>query len=147
LAVGYWLTPVLPGATRGFVQDFRNLRVWQAAHALTMSVYRITARFPRSEAYGLTAQIRRSASSIGANLAEGSGRNGDAEFARFCSIAMGSASELDYQLLLAGDLQFLKPEDYAALAERTAEVRRMLNALLQTLNRKPAKSQQPKAKS
>jgi four helix bundle protein len=143
------------------VQDFRNLRVWQAAHALTLAVYRITARFPKSEAYGLTAQIRRSASSVGANLAEGSGRNGDAEFARFCSIAMGSASELDYQLLLAGDLQFLKPEEYAQLKQETAELRRMLNALLQTLNRKPAagsallqtrngepaKSQQPTAKS
>jgi four helix bundle protein len=92
------------------VQDFRELRVWQKAHQLTLTVYRMTSDFPRSEMYGLTSQIRRAASSIGANLAEGCGRTGDAEFARFRSIAMGSASELDYHLLL--DLKFLRPEDH-----------------------------------
>jgi four helix bundle protein len=83
------------------MQDFRDLRVWVLAHEVTLAVYRITAAFPREELFGLTSQIRRSAASIPANLAEGCGRNGNAEFARFCSIAMGSASELDYHLLLA----------------------------------------------
>ena len=85
----------------GAVKDFRELKVWQKAHQLTLTVYQLTAAFPREELYGLTSQLRRSCSSIPANLAEGCGRNGDAEFARFCSIAMGSASEVEYHLLLA----------------------------------------------
>jgi len=87
------------------VKDFRELQVWRKAHELTLAVYQITASFPREELYGLTAQLRRAGSSIAANLAEGCGRNGDAELARFCSIAMGSASELEYHLLLARDLK------------------------------------------
>ena len=82
------------------VKDFHELKVWQKAHQLTLAVYQTTAGFPREELYGLTSQLRRASSSVGANLAEGCGRNGDAEFARFCSIAMGSASELEYHLLL-----------------------------------------------
>jgi four helix bundle protein len=78
------------------VKDFRDLQVWQKADQLTLTVYRLTAGFPRDERYGLTTQLRRSSSSIAANLAEGCGRNGDAELACFCSIAMGSANELDY---------------------------------------------------
>jgi four helix bundle protein len=75
------------------VKDFRDLTVWQEAHQLTLDVYRRTASVPRDALYGLTSQLRRSASSVAANLAEGCGRNGDADLARFCSIAMGSASE------------------------------------------------------
>ena len=90
------------------MKDFHELKVWQKAHQLTLAVYRMTATFPREELYGLTTQLRRSCSSIPANLAEGCGRNGDAEFARFCCIAMGSASELEYHLLLARDLNLIK---------------------------------------
>ena len=86
------------------MKDFRDLQVWQKAHGLTLAIYRVTVTFPRQELYGLTTQLRRASSSIAANLAEGCGRNSDAEFARFCSIAMGSASELEYHLLLARDL-------------------------------------------
>jgi len=82
------------------VKDFRELKVWRKAHELTLAVYQITASFPREELSGLTAQLRRASSSIAANLAEGCGRNGDAELARFCSMAMGSASELEYHVLL-----------------------------------------------
>ena len=96
-------------------------------------VYRHTARFPGDERYGLSAQLRRSSASIAANLAEGCGRNGDAELARFCSIAMGSASELDYHLLLARDLKLLNATDYADLARDTSEVKRMLTGLIQKL--------------
>ena len=115
------------------VKDFRDLQVWQKAHQLTLMVYRLTASFPRDERYGLTSQLRRSSSSIAANLAEGCGRNGDAELARFCSIAMGSASELDYHLLLARDLKLLKVPDYAELARQTTEVKRMLTGFQQKL--------------
>src|ERR1017187_11021165 len=89
-----------------------QLKVWQKAHQLTLAVYQITAPFPRSELYGLTSQLRRSCASIPANLAEGCGRNGDAELARFCSIAMGSASELEYHLLLARDLKLIEAADH-----------------------------------
>ena len=115
------------------MKDFRELKVWQKAHEWTLALYRVTAAFPREEQYGLTSQIRRACSSIAANLAEGCGRNGDAEFARYCSIAMGSASELEYHLLLAKDLNLIKPADYEDLAPRATELKRMLTALMQKL--------------
>ena len=115
------------------MKDFRDLQVWQKAHQLTLMVYRFTASFPRDELYGLTTQLRRSSSSIAANLAEGCGRNGDAELSRFCSIAMGSASELDYHLLLARDLRLLNGADYSELAGQATEVKRMLAGLIQKL--------------
>jgi four helix bundle protein len=115
------------------VKDFRDLQVWQKAHQLTLMVYRLTASFPRDERYGLTSQLRRSSSSIAANLAEGCGRNGDAELARFCSIAMGSASELEYHLLLARDLNLVNTADYTALAQQTSEIKRMLTGFQQKL--------------
>jgi four helix bundle protein len=116
------------------VKDFRELKVWQKAHCLTLAIYQVSAAFPPQERYGLTSQMRRCSSSISSNLAEGCGRTGDAEFARFCSIAMGSASELEYQLLLARDLKLIPLADYEQLAEQTIEVKRMLTALLQKLN-------------
>ena len=115
------------------MKDFRELKVWQKAHELTLAVYRVSAAFPREEQYGLTSQIRRASSSIAANLAEGCGRNSDAEFARYCSIAMGSASELEYHLLLAKDLSLIEPADYEELAPRAIELKRMLTALMQKL--------------
>jgi len=90
------------------MKDFHELKVWRKAHELTLAVYQVTTGFPREERFGLTSQLRRCSASIPANLAEGCGRSGDAEFARFCSIAMGSASELEYHLLLAKDLNLLK---------------------------------------
>ena len=90
-------------------------------------------RFPREETYGLTAQIRRAASSIPSNIAEGCGRDGDAELARFCIIARGSATELDYQLLLARDLTLLHPDDYEQLSQQTIQIKRMLTVLVQKL--------------
>jgi len=121
------------GGNSSAVKDFRDLHVWQKAHQLTLAVYRHTASLPREELYGLTTQLRRSASSIAANLAEGCGRNGDAELARFCSIAMGSASELEYHLLLARDLKLLNATDYTELEQQATEVKRMLTGLIQRL--------------
>jgi four helix bundle protein len=83
------------------MQDFRKLVAWRKAHELTLRVYDVTASFPKDEVYGLTSQMRRASSSIPANIAEGCGRNGNAELARFVYIALGSASELEYHLLLA----------------------------------------------
>ncbi|MBV9084997.1 MAG: four helix bundle protein, partial [Acidobacteriaceae bacterium] len=92
-----------------------------------------TCSFPREELYGLTSQLRRACSSIPANLAEGCGRNGSAEFARYCSVAMGSASELEYHLLLARDLKLIKAKDHDELSRRTTELKRMLTGLVQKL--------------
>jgi len=111
------------------VQDFRELKVWQKAHALTLAVYQATKSFPREELYGWTGQLRRSCASIPANLAEGCGRVGNAELARFCGIGMGSASELGYYLLLARDLKLLKSVEHGELAQRATELKRMLTAL------------------
>jgi four helix bundle protein len=115
------------------MKDFRELKAWQKTHHLTLAVYRITSSFPREELYGLTSQLRRAGSSIPANLAEGCGRNGDAEFARYCSIAMESASELEYHLLLARDLNLINPKDHAELSRRATELKRMLTGLIQRL--------------
>ncbi|MFQ5520928.1 MAG: four helix bundle protein [Candidatus Methylomirabilia bacterium] len=116
------------------MRDFRELKVWEKAHHLTLAVYNATTTFPRDELYGLTSQIRRSCASIPANIAEGCGRGGDAEFGRFLQIAMGSASELEYHLLLACDLKFLDNADYKHLASEVTEVKRMLTAFIQKLN-------------
>ncbi|HWD00220.1 MAG TPA: four helix bundle protein [Candidatus Sulfopaludibacter sp.] len=116
------------------MKDFHELMVWQKAHQLTLSVYVATAAFPVEERYGLTSQLRRSCASVPANLAEGCGRNGDAELGRFCSIALGSASEVEYHLLLARDLNLLNPVDYAGLNAQTVEVKRMLAGLMQRLS-------------
>jgi four helix bundle protein len=115
------------------MKDFRQLKVWEKSHMLALAVYHATQSFPREEIYGLTSQIRRAASSIPANIAEGCGRNGDAELARFCIIARGSATELEYQLLLARDLKLLQTDDYEELSLQTVEVKRMLTVLVQKL--------------
>ena len=102
------------------MKDFRNLRVWQEAHQLTLQIYRATAKFPREELYGLTSQIRRCSTSMGANIAEGCGKRGNNEFQRYLVIASGSASELDYELLLAKDLEYLSDQTYHRLYEDLA---------------------------
>ena len=115
------------------MRDFREMKVWEKSHQLTLEVYKATAGFPREEMYGLTSQIRRASASIPANIAEGCGRSGVAELARFLHIAMGSASELDYHLMLARDLSFLADEHYVRLDRELAEVKRMLIAYLQKI--------------
>jgi four helix bundle protein len=115
------------------MQDYRKLQVWEKSHALVLQIYRLTSAFPDDEKYGLTGQIRRSASSIPANLAEGSARGSDADFARFVSIAMGSAAELDYHLLLAHDLGLLESANYEEYGQELSNIRKMLNSLHQKL--------------
>jgi four helix bundle protein len=112
------------------VQDFHTLKVWEKAHQLTLDVYRVTVAFPKEEMNGLTSQIRRASSSIAANIAEGCGRGGKAEFRQFLQIAMGSASELEYHLLLARDLYYLNAADYECLTGNAIEIKKMLAALI-----------------
>jgi len=113
------------------VQSFRNLKVWEKAHALALSVYALTKGFPREELYGLTAQMRRASVSIGCNIAEGCCRKGGSEMGRFLQMALGSASELEYQFVLARDLALLNAVDYERLAHGVTEVKKMLVALIQ----------------
>jgi four helix bundle protein len=113
------------------VEDFKDLRVWAKAHELTLVVYKQTRTFPKEEVYGLTSQLRRACSSIGANIAEGCGRRSDAEMKRFLQIARGSASEVEYHLLLAKDLQFLTAAEFNDLEGKVHEVQRMLASLVQ----------------
>ena len=115
------------------MRDFRELKVWEKAHALTLNVYRTTAEFPKNEMYGLTSQIRRAASSIGANIAEGAGRNSRPDFARFLQIGLGSASELEYHLLLSRDLGYLESGKYQRLSGEVVEVKKMLTGFVQYL--------------
>ncbi|MDQ6828549.1 MAG: four helix bundle protein [Gemmatimonadota bacterium] len=111
------------------MQDFRKLVVWKRAHSLAIRVYALTKLFPANERYGLTTQIRRCACSIPIDIAEGCGRQTSKELTRFVEIALGSASELDYQLLLAHDLGFITPSDYEIDSKSIAEIKRMLSGL------------------
>jgi len=116
------------------MQDYTKLNVWQKAHALTLSIYNITTVFPKSEAFGITSQMRRAAFSIPANVAEGCGRGTNRELRQFLYIAVGSASELDCYLLLARDLGILPPKQFPVLKARITEVRRMLAGLIESIN-------------
>lgn len=116
------------------MKDFRELKVWHKAHELALAVYKESRGFPKVELYGLTSQARRAGASIAANIAEGCGRQGDNEFRRFLQIAMGSANELDYHVLLAKDLGFLPLSGHDALVGLIAEVKRMLWALIQKVS-------------
>ena len=115
------------------VQDFRKLRVWQHAIDLKVAVYRATREYPNSELFGLISQTRRSSNSIGANIAEGTGRDRPADFARFLRYAVGSANEVEHHLLLARRLEYLTVADHQELKHRLRTVRRMLSGLLESL--------------
>src|SRR3989337_1180931 len=115
------------------MKEYRSLDVWKSGHLLTLEIYRQTKKFPKEELFGLTSQIRRAGSSIPANIAEGCGRDGDAELARFLQIARGSASELEYHLLLGHDLGFLSDPDYGQLSQETTELKQMLTSFIKKL--------------
>jgi four helix bundle protein len=112
------------------MKPFRDLQVWEKSHSLTLGCYDSTSHFPKPELYGLTSQIRRAAASIPTNIAEGCGRTGNGEFHRFLQIAAGSASEVEYLLLLARDLRLMSDQEYRNLNSRVCEVKRMLASLI-----------------
>lgn len=115
------------------MRNYRDLQVWTKAHNLTLGLYRVSQRFPREEIYGITGQLRRAAVSIGANLAEGCGRRTSRELARFVRIALGSASELDYHLLLSRDLGFMTADEFTSASAALTEVRKMLTSFLNSV--------------
>ena len=115
------------------MRDFTRLKVWERSHRLTLAVYKATVTFPREELYGLKSQMRRSCASVPANIAEGCGRSTNADLARFLQIALGSASELQYHLLLAHDLSYLDPHAYGRLSAEVTEIKRMLTSFVENL--------------
>jgi four helix bundle protein len=112
--------------------NYRELEVWRRAQRFALTMYRLTEAFPMRERYGLASQMRRAAVSVASNIAEGCGRQGDRELARFLRIARGSVHEVECQLMLAGELGYLKQETCADLERSTAELSRMLNRLIRT---------------
>ncbi|MEL7433357.1 MAG: four helix bundle protein, partial [Chloroflexota bacterium] len=112
------------------MRDFRKIKAWEKAHQLVLEIYRVTQVFPVQERYGLTSQMRRASSSIPANIAEGCGKNSETELARYMQNSMGSASELEYHLLLAKDL------GYQQLNASTIEVKKMLAPFINRLRKK-----------
>lgn len=115
------------------MQNFRNLKVWELSHQLVKEVYQITVNFPKEETYGLSNQIRRSCVSIPSNIAEGCARGTDKDFARFVQIALGSASELEYQIFLAFELGYLSKTNYTKLIKNTHTIKKMLSSLRKKL--------------
>jgi four helix bundle protein len=115
------------------VKDYHTLEVWSRSHQLTLVIYAATKSFPKEEMFGLTSQMRRAASSIPANIAEGCGRDSDAELKRFLDIAHGSASELAYFVLLAKELGYLSPEKFPAISDELSQIKRMIGAFARKL--------------
>ena len=106
------------------MKDFRELKVWDKAHQLVLTSYKLTNSFPKQEIFGMVSQIRRCSASIPANIAEGCGRLGNTELHRFLQIACGSANELEYHFLLARDLGYLSPTDHQSLHKQLLEMKR-----------------------
>jgi four helix bundle protein len=122
------------------MQDFKKLDVWKRSHELTLMVYKLSSSFPREEIYGLTSQIRRAAASVPTNIAEGCGRDTPLDFAHYLDIAFGSASELEYHLLLAKDLGFLDLAEYEDALKEVSGTKKMLTMLIRRI-RPPRKPQ------
>ena len=116
------------------MRDFHNYKIWEKGHQFALCIYRKTKSFPKDELFGITSQIRRAAASIPFNIAEGCGRRSDSEFAYFLNIAAGSASEVEEELLLSYDLEFLDKSSYQQLDKDVNDIKAMLNKLIETLH-------------
>lgn len=112
------------------MQDYKQLKVWDEAHKLTLEIYSVTKRFPKEELFVLTSQMRRSSAAIPTNIAEGCGRESSKDYAHFLQIAVASAFELNYQILLARDLNYIANQDYAVLDDKIDKIRRQLANLI-----------------
>ncbi|HEX7938942.1 MAG TPA: four helix bundle protein, partial [Gemmatimonadaceae bacterium] len=127
------------------MQDFRKLHVWQHAHKLRLMCYEIARQFPGDERYGLTSQLRRSAGSIAANIAESCGYRGGLDSARYLYIATGSCCETLDHLIVARDLGYLATEQLTSLEADLQSVRRMLKALIDRMRSGGERSLEPSA--
>jgi four helix bundle protein len=118
-------------------RSYRELLVWQKAKTLSVEIYRATQQFPRTETYGLTLQLRRAAVSVASNIAEGQGRLTLGEFLHFLGQARGSLLELETQLAIAVDLNYLKPDVHEKMDHEAYQVLGLLNRLIESLRKKP----------
>lgn len=116
------------------MRDFHNYKVWEKGHQFALSIYKKTKSFPKDELFGITSQLRRAATSIPINIAEGCGRRSDTEFAHFLNIAAGSASEVEEELLLSFDLEYMDKASYQQLDKEVNDIKAMLNKLIETLH-------------
>jgi len=115
------------------MRDFKKYDIWQLSHELTLEIYKITHRFPKQEMYGLTSQIRRASSAIPTNISEGCGRNSDAEFNQFLNIALGSALETEYLLILSKDLAYIKNDVFVNMESKINTIKSKIYTLKQKL--------------
>ena len=118
------------------MQNFKELKVWEKAHQLTLSIYKASAKFPKEEIYSLTSQLRRASASVPANIAEGCGKNSQADLANFLNISLGSANETEYFLILSKDLDYLTEEQFTILSNSINEVKAMLINLISKVRTK-----------
>jgi four helix bundle protein len=118
------------------MNNFRELKVWQKARAIVKDVYGLTISFPDDEKYALTSQIKRASVSISSNIAEGSGRNTDADFAKFLDISLGSCYEIENDFILASDLLFISKNELKTITDKIQEIERMLIGLMNSLRKK-----------
>lgn len=116
------------------MRDFKKYDIWQLSHLLTLEIYKITSLFPKEEIYGLSSQIRRAVSSIPTNLSEGCGRNSDKEFNQFLNIALGSANETEYLLILSKDLNYISEEQFSDLDSKINTIKSKIYKLKEKLN-------------
>ena len=112
------------------MQDFKSLNVWKKSHELTLKVYSVTSNFPKEELFALVSQMRRSSSSIPTNIAEGCGRRTADDFAHFLQMALGSTFEIEYQVLLSADLNYISRDTETELTALILDVKRMLSVLI-----------------
>lgn len=115
------------------MQDYKSLKVWQKAHSLVLEIYFLTSQYPKEELYGLTSQIRRAAISIAANIAEGSSRKSKKDFTRFLEIGFGSAKEVEYELLLSKDLNYIQLESFTKIQHQIEEIKKMFVGLMKAI--------------
>ena len=114
------------------MRDFHQLDVWRKAHAFTLDIYRVTESFPKSETFGLGSTLRRGTANLTMKIAEGCGRDLNAEYVACLGQARGMGMEIEYQLLLARDLQFIEESSYEALRHQVIEVRKMLTGVIKS---------------
>jgi len=115
------------------MQDYKRIKVWQAGYGLVLDVYRLTDLFPKSEIYSLTSQLRRAAVSIPSNIAEGTAKESDIDFARFLDIALGSTFEIECQLMIAQKLDYMCIDIFDNLYSRVDEIKKMLSSLIRSV--------------
>ena len=116
------------------MRDFKKYDIWKLSHSFTLKIYDVTKSYPKEEIYGMISQIRRASSSIPTNISEGCGRDSDAEFNRYLTIAVGSASEVEYLIILSKDLNYIDEDSFTELNQEINTIKRKIYTLKQKLN-------------